>query len=338
MSVKTAVIGLGIMGRRMVEHMAAHPGYSPVAIWDPDAEACRLAQALAPQAQIAETAETAIAAADLVYLACPPAPRKSYAMAAADAGKSVFLEKPLGVDVQESRELVAHLEARGRPAAVNFTQAAGTALTTVHDAARSGTMGDILGADIIVTYPAWPRAWQKAAEWLRYRDEGGMTREVISHFLFFSQRILGPLSVTWACPSYPGDDRLCETHMLARLETADGRPVTVMASVGGAQPDRQELTIKGSRASHRISEFYIDAVSDGGPFTELGERPADPRAVSLKAQLDDLLLCLDGRPNRLATPQEALQVQILVEQMLAAKGNSSQNQGDADVDFSQLDD
>lgn len=92
MSVKTAVIGLGIMGRRMVEHMAAHPGYSPVAIWDPDAEACRLAQALAPQAQIAETAETAIAAADLVYLACPPAPRKSYAMAAADAGKSVFLE------------------------------------------------------------------------------------------------------------------------------------------------------------------------------------------------------------------------------------------------------
>lgn len=32
MSVKTAVIGLGIMGRRMVEHMAAHPGFSPVAI------------------------------------------------------------------------------------------------------------------------------------------------------------------------------------------------------------------------------------------------------------------------------------------------------------------
>jgi hypothetical protein len=108
--------------------------------------------------------------------------------------------------------------------------------------------------------------------------------------------------------------------MLARLETPDGRPVSVLASVGGAQPDRQELTIKGSRASRRISEFYIDAVSDGGPFAEVAERPSDPRAVSLQAQLDDLLLCLDRKPHRLATLQEALQVQILVEQMLAGKG------------------
>ena len=58
--------------------------------------------------------------------------------------------------------------------------------------------------------------------------------------------------------------------------------------------------------------------SDGGPFTELTERPADPRAVSLKAQLDDLLLCIDGKPNRLATPAEALRVQKLVETMLSA--------------------
>ncbi len=318
MTVKTAVIGLGIMGRRMVEHMALHPGFAPVALWDPDTGACSAAQDLALDAEIAQSAQAAIAAADLVYLACPPAPRKSYAMAAADAGKAVFLEKPLGVDIEESKGLVAHLEARGVPAAVNFTQAAGAALTGVDHAAKTGALGEIVGADIVVTYPAWPRAWQKAADWLRFREEGGMTREVISHFLFFSERILGPLSVVWAYPSYPEDPALCETHMLARLETEDGRPVTIMASVGGAQPDRQELTIKGSQASRRISEFYIDAVSDGGPFTEVAERPADPRGTSLKAQLDDLLLCVEGKPNRLATPQDALRVQILVEQMLAS--------------------
>ena len=108
--------------------------------------------------------------------------------------------------------------------------------------------------------------------------------------------------------------------MLARLETEEGRPVTVMASVGGAQPDRQELTIKGTRESRRISEFYIEAMSQGGAFEEVGERPSDPRATSLKAQLDDLLLCLDGKTNRLASPQEALRVQILIEEMLAGKG------------------
>ncbi|MDQ2088914.1 Gfo/Idh/MocA family protein [Marimonas arenosa] len=317
MAVKTAIIGLGIMGGRMVQRMAAHDGYVPVALWDPDPQACTEAQALAPTAVIAPGADAAIAAADLVYLACPPVPRKAYALAAAAAGKAVFLEKPLGVDVAESQDLVARLSGFGVPAAVNFTQAAGAAMTGVSDAARSGALGTVVGADIVVTYGAWPRAWQKAADWLRFRAEGGMTREVISHFLFFSERILGPLSVVWARPFYPDDPALCETHLLARLEAADGRPVTIMASVGGAQPDRQELTIKGSAASRRITDFYVDAISDGGPFTEFGPRPDDPRVASLNAQLDDLLLCMAGKAHRLATPEEALRVQILVETMLA---------------------
>ncbi|MEP3331641.1 Gfo/Idh/MocA family oxidoreductase [Sedimentitalea sp.] len=319
MTVRAAVIGLGIMGRRMLEHMAKHPGYEPVAVWDPDPDAYQAAHAIAQGAEITTSAEDAIAAADVVYLACPPGPRKAYALAAASAGKAVFLEKPLGIDVRESEGLVAGLKDSGVPAAVNFTQAAGAALTDVSRAAHAGKLGKLVGADIIVTYASWPREWQKAADWLRFRDEGGMTREVISHFLFFSERILGPLSVVWARPSYPIVSDLCETHMLARLENADGIPVSIMASVGGAQPDRQELTIKGTLASRRITDFYIDARSDGGEFTEPTQRPSDPRGSSLKAQLDDLLLCIARMPNRLATPDEALRVQKLVEAMLVEK-------------------
>ena len=148
---------------------------------------------------------------------------------------------------------------------------------------------------------------------------GGLTREVISHFLFFAERILEPFSVAWARPSYPGDQALCETHMQARLETASGQPVTIMATIGGAQPDRQELTFKGTTARRRITDFYVDAVSEGGAFTVVRERPQDPRAASREAQLDDLRLCLDGRTNRLAALEEALGVQKLSEAMLAGK-------------------
>ena len=38
---------------------------------------------------------------------------------------------------------------------------------------------------------------------------------------------------------------------------------------------------------------------------------------ALKAQLDDLVLLMNGKPNRLATIQEALRVQILIEGILA---------------------
>lgn len=319
MAVRTAIIGLGIMGRRMLETMMRHDGYDPVALWDPDPAARAAAQALAPAIRIAASAEEAMAGADLVYLACPPVPRKAYALAAAAAGKAVFLEKPLGVDVPDSEDLVRRLRASGVPAAVNFTQAAGEALAHISRAARTGDMGTLVGVDMVVTYATWPRAWQQAADWLRFRAEGGMTREVISHFLFFTQRILGPLSVVWARPSYPEDPALCETALLARLENAEGLPVSILATVGGAQPDRQEFTVKGTKASHRVSNFSEHFVSDGGGFTAAAPEPADRRAAALKAQLDALLLCVAGQPHRLATPQEALDVQRLVEVLLRGK-------------------
>jgi predicted dehydrogenase len=318
---KVAIIGLGIMGRRMLAHMQLHPAFSPEWLWDPSPQACRAALEQAPEATVTQSAEEAIAGADVVYLACPPVPRKAYALLVANAGKVVFLEKPLGIDITESRDLVARLEAAGIPAAVNFTQAAGQALADTTRAARSGVMGKLLGIDIVVTYPAWPRAWQKDADWLRFRAEGGYTREVISHFLFFSERILGPLRLVWAHPDYPpnkpGDPVLCETHILARLEAADGAPVSILGSVGGAQPDRQEVTIKGALQSHRVSDFYRHAVSDGGPFVASHPDPADPRAVSLGRQLDELDKCLRGEPHLLATPAEALSVQEKVEGMLS---------------------
>jgi predicted dehydrogenase len=228
----------------------------------------------------------------------------------------VFLEKPLGVDIDESRDLVDRLLKSGVASAVNFTQAGGEALATVVGDSGSGTP---CGIDIVVTYPHWPRAWQIDADWLRFRAEGGYTREVISHFLFFSSRVLGPLRLIWSKPTYPVDPSLCESHIAARLENADGVPVSVFASVGGAQPDRQEMTIKRSNHSYRVAEFHLLSKSDGGPFEAIYPAPSDPRAVSLKAQLDELNKALAGEPHKLATVAEALHVQELVEAMLKGR-------------------
>ena len=312
---KTGIIGLGIMGRRMLEHMHRHAEFTPIALWDPSADACTQAEAMGTGASITTSASEVIAASDVVYLACPPAPRKALALEAAEMGKTVFLEKPLGVDVGESRDLVAKLDALGVPTAVNFTQAAGAALATI---TADDNMGAPCGVDIVVTYPAWPRAWQKDADWLRFNAEGGYTREVISHFIFFSSRVLGPLKLIHSSADYPNDPGLCETHVTARLENADGMPVTILGSVGGAQPDRQEMTIKGTNHSYRVAEFYMLSKSDGGPFQQIGDLPEDPRAVSLKGQLDELHKAIRGERHLLATPAEALMVQEIAEAILRA--------------------
>jgi len=314
---KLAIIGLGIMGRRMLENALQHPLFEVSGVWDPSSTSVEKTRELLPQAPIASSAEMAMSGAHVVYLACPPGPRKAYALQAAAAGQGVFMEKPLGTDNAESRDLLAQLSTARLPGVVNFTQAASRGFQELQRAIDAGETGELLGIDIVVQYPAWPRAWQKDADWLRLRHEGGYTREVISHFLFLAGRFLGPLSLVHTSPRYPQDPSLCELDMLARLETADGRPVTVMATTGGAQADRQEVTVRAGRMNHQFREFYQLWRSDGGPWVEaLDWTTEDPRTSALQRQLSEVDLWLRGQPHKLATAQEALAVQELVEAML----------------------
>ena len=321
MANKIAIIGLGIMGRRMLENALAHPDFEISGLWDPADASSAKARELGTDLPIAADASAAMANADVVYLACPPAPRKAYALAAAQAGQGVFMEKPLGTDNAESEDLVAQLEASRLPAVVNFTQASSRGFDALQQAIDTGQTGQLLGIDIVVNYPAWPRAWQIDADWLRFKAEGGYTREVISHFLFLSQRFLGPLTLRYASARYPQDQALCELDILARLETTDGRPVNIIGTTGGRQPDRQEVTVKGSEMSFQFREFYQLWQSDGGPWVEsidwsTGE---DPRTSALQRQLTELDKWLHGKPSKLATAHEALAVQKLIEAMLAAE-------------------
>ncbi len=51
-------------------------------------------------------------------------------------------------------------------------------------------------------------------------------------------------------------------------------------------------------------------------FNALGTAPTEQRITSLKAQLDNLLLHLEAKPNKLATMDEAFCYQFLVETTL----------------------
>ena len=308
------------MGRRMLENALLHPDFEISGLWDPADASIAKARTLGTDLPVAKNASAAMANADVVYLACPPVPRKAYALAAAQAGQGVFMEKPLGIDNAESEDLVTQLESSRLPAVVNFTQASSLGFEVLQQAIDTDQTGQLSGIDIVVNYPAWPRAWQVDADWLRFKAEGGYTREVISHFLFLAYRFLGPLTLRYASTRYPQDESLCELDILARLETADGRPVNIIGTTGGQQPDRQEVTVKGSKLSFQFREFYQLWQSDGGPWVEsidwsTGE---DPRTSALQRQLTELAKWLQGKPCKLATAHEALAVQKLIEAMLDA--------------------
>jgi predicted dehydrogenase len=318
MKKRMALIGLGIMGRRMLASVIEHPDFAVCGAWDPAPASIARAREIFPELPVSANATAAIADCDFVYLACPPVPRKALALAAIAAGKPVFMEKPLGTDEAASREILQALERASMTGVVNFTQASSRSFEELRRAINSGETGEILGIDIVVNYPAWPRAWQVDADWLRFRAEGGYTREVISHFLFLALRFLGPLKLLEASPRYPADPLLCELDLLARLEAKDGRPVTVMATTGGKRPDRQEVTVRGDKMSYQFREFHQLWRSDGGPWVEAIDWSGaqDPRRDGLRRQLDEVQRWLRGESHKLATAEESFAVQQLVEAML----------------------
>ena len=257
MTYRVAVLGLGIMGQRMLGHLALHEQFQILGGWDASAEARAHAKTLHPTVDFDTPAEALIRAdqTDLVYIGVPPLAHAGYALAAIDARKAVLCEKPLGVDVADSRALTARMEASGLPQAVNFAYGSSRAGDVIRDAYDRGEFGTLVGVDIRQHFAVWPRLWQAQAKWLALKEEGGFVREVLSHFLYLCDRVLGPATLDSFDVRHPADPTLCETHATARL-TAAGVPISVASSSGGVGPDLVEITFWGTRKSHRITDWY----------------------------------------------------------------------------------
>ena len=314
-----SMIGLGVMGQRMLTNMSAHDRFNVVAAWDPDPQACAHTRERFGHVRIARDAADAIgdAGSTVVYVAAPPASHREHALAAFAAGKGVYCEKPLGVDVDESRELVSHAEASGQVGVVNFTLASAAATQAVEPRLAQGALGELTGVDIRLHFSQWPRAWQMGAEaWLSRRAEGGFVREVLSHWIYLSERLFGPLMLESHWVAWPGDDR-SETHVLAGLR-AGALPVTVAGSVGGAGPDLVEFTVWGERESFRIHDWNRLRISDGSEWVERLTDLDDPREVGYRLQLDNAAAAFAGEAHSMPSFADALSVQITVERILGA--------------------
>jgi predicted dehydrogenase len=324
MTPNIAFIGLGIMGHRMLTNMTAHGGFTLAAGWDPSPAARERTRAAFPALPLVETAAEAIAdpRSDVVYIACPPGAHAEHALAAIAAGKTVFCEKPLGVDLAESRALVRAVEDSNTPNAVNFPFADGQAANIIDAALKDGSLGAIAGADIRLHFSRWPRDWQENAAWLAERAEGGYVREVFSHFVYLTQRLFGPAELIDASVRYPADPKLCETHFLARLDCAhfdrDGVPITAAGSAGGTGPDRVEFTAWGAKRSYRLWDWNRLQSSDGGPWRDEMTDLENPRQDGYLRMLDNFRAFLAGEPHTMPSFRDALEVQAIVEAVLAA--------------------
>lgn len=321
MSVALGLVGFGIMGERLLRAALAHDPavIRPVAVWDPSPDAALRLKEIALGLPMLGSAAEVIAACDVLYIASPPSSHIAHAEAAFAAGKAAFLEKPLASDLAEARRFVAAAEASGARAAVNFPMASSPAVAQLSDWREA--LGAPQALSISAEFAAWPRGWQQAAaSWLAKRQDGGFTREVLSHFLFLTRRQLGPLTLTSAQATYPAGDG-AETAIRAEL-TAGGVKVSVTGSVGRTTADEtNEWRLAGAGGAIRLRNWSIaeKQATDGSWHTAPDALPNEKmRPLVLKGQLDKLAALTRGEAVNLATLREALEVQEVVEAILAS--------------------
>jgi predicted dehydrogenase len=297
--IRLAVVGLGAMGTEMLTAAQAHPDYSVVAGVD-----------VVPRTvdvPVVTSLDDVLSDVDAVYIATPPALHAELATKAFAAGKAVFCEKPLAVDLDEARAMAE--AARGRPAAVNF--ALSDRVATLEIERRLPELGELRGVEIRLQFPRWPRAFQADAAWLARAEQGGFVREVLSHFVYLTDRMLGPLSVESVSSDFPSPGA---AEVASRgLLRGGGVPVHVSAFSGLAGPEIYEWTVWGTERSLRLDQWAKLSTSDGGAWepVSLEQTGSDYSRLTLFAQA-----VRGEHPRGLADFASGLRVAEVVEAFL----------------------
>jgi len=315
------IIGLGVMGQRMLTRLANHSHLRATHIWDADPQTVARTIATHPQLKPAANAEALIATSGLasLYIATPPAPHMALSNCAFDAKLAVFCEKPLTVDFDSGRRTIERIEREGQRAGVKlFAWSPGlAALQAAWRERPAGLLGEPQEVRIELAFAAWPRPWQAAAGvWLSERVEGGFTREVLSHFVFVLQRVFGPAVVRSSSPVYPSDGHSAEKALSALLE-ASGIPIAVEARVGGDVDDFNRMTLRGNTGEIELREWFgVYRRREGASWDSIGD-PAELRTRGQVDQLTQWVALIDGRQHSLPGFAEALAVQVTIEALLA---------------------
>jgi len=142
-SIRVAVLGCGHWGKNLVRNLRDLGVLAAVA--DPNPGGRERARALAPEARVYEYPEEALAdpTLDAVAIATPAETHFALAWAALDAGKDVFVEKPLTTRLEDARKLVRRARHSDRIVMVGHLLEYHPAIRRIRELCVDGELGDL---------------------------------------------------------------------------------------------------------------------------------------------------------------------------------------------------
>ena len=130
-----------------------------------------------------------------LYIATPPDSHKEYTLLAAQAGKPVYVEKPMALNSEECRTMIDACKIAGIPLFVAYYRRALERFLKIKELLDSGIIGEIRFVNILFYQPNSIDP-EKELPWRLHPESagGGLFIDLASHLLDFLDYILGPIT------------------------------------------------------------------------------------------------------------------------------------------------
>ena len=147
--INIAVIGYGYWGPNLVRNFAETPGLNLVAVADLDPGKLETVSKRYPAVRTTSRYQELLEDAEIhaVAIATPVSTHYEIGLATLNAGKHLWIEKPMTETSEQARELVAEAENRGLVLHVDHTFIYTGAVRKIGEIVKSGELGDVLYYD-----------------------------------------------------------------------------------------------------------------------------------------------------------------------------------------------
>ncbi|MDW7692060.1 Gfo/Idh/MocA family oxidoreductase [Flammeovirgaceae bacterium SG7u.111] len=134
---------------------------------------------------------------DAVYIATPPSSHALYTIMAANAGKPVYVEKPMAMTLSQCGEMVNVCKDADVPLFVAYYRRMLPSFLKVKEIVESGTIGEVRGVNIRLYWAPKPEDIKGDPNNWRVKKSisgGGYFHDLASHQFDFLDYVLGPIA------------------------------------------------------------------------------------------------------------------------------------------------
>jgi 1,5-anhydro-D-fructose reductase (1,5-anhydro-D-mannitol-forming) len=255
---------------------------------------------------------------DAVYVATPPSSHLEYTLLAAQAGKPVYVEKPMSTTRAACEQMIAACARAQVPLFVAYYRRALPRFVRVKELIDSGAIGQVRGVSTVLTQPAPPAHSDRQALPWRVRPEiagGGLFLDLAAHTLDLLDHMLGPITQARGAASNRGGLYDAEDTISAQLGFASGiTGVGFWSFVSGQRLDRTEIFGSSGRISFATFDEAPVVLETAAGREEL--TIAHPPHVQ-QPLIQLVVAALSGRGTCPSTGDSAARTNGVMDQLLA---------------------